>query len=37
MLLGTAPGRYWVLYGALIAESSAGVLYLPAWQARTPP
>ncbi len=36
MLLGTAPGRYWVLYGALIAESSAGVLYLPAWQARTP-
>ena len=36
MLLGTAPGHYWVLYGALIAESSAGVLYLPAWQARTP-
>ena len=36
MLLGTAPGRYWVLYGALIAESSAGVLYIPAWQARTP-
>ena len=36
MLLGTAPGRYWVLYGALIAESGAGVLYLPAWQARTP-
>jgi MFS family permease len=36
MLLGTAPGRYWVLYGALIAESSGGVLYLPAWQARTP-
>ncbi len=36
MLLGTAPGRYWVLYAALIAESSAGVLYLPAWQARTP-
>ena len=36
MLLGTAPGRYWVLYGALIAESSAGVLYIPAWRARTP-
>jgi MFS family permease len=36
MLLGTAPGRYWVLYGALIAESSGGVLYTPAWQARTP-
>jgi MFS family permease len=36
MLLGTAPGRYWVLYAALIAESSAGVLYIPAWQARTP-
>jgi MFS family permease len=36
MLLGTAPGQYWVLYAALIAESSAGVLYLPAWQARTP-
>jgi MFS family permease len=36
MLLGTAPAHYWVLYGALIAESSAGVLYLPAWQARTP-
>ena len=36
MLLGTTPGRYWVLYAALIAESSAGVLYLPAWQARTP-
>ena len=36
MLLGTAPGRFWVLYAALIAESSAGVLYIPAWQARTP-
>ena len=36
MLLGAAPGRYWVLYAALIAESSGGVLYLPAWQARTP-
>jgi MFS family permease len=36
MLLGIAPGRYWVLYAALIAESGAGVLYIPAWQARTP-
>jgi MFS family permease len=36
MLLGTSPGRYWVLYAALIAESSGGVLYTPAWQARTP-
>jgi MFS family permease len=36
MLLGTSPGRYWVLYAALIAESSGGVLYIPAWQARTP-
>jgi MFS family permease len=36
MLLGTSPGRYWVLYAALIAESSGGVLYNPAWQARTP-
>jgi len=36
MLLGTAPGRYWVLYAALLAESAGGVLYGPAWQARTP-
>jgi len=36
MLLGTSPGRYWVLYAALIAESSGGVLYVPAWRARTP-
>jgi MFS family permease len=36
MLLGTAPGRYWVLYAALMAESGGGVLYGPAWQARTP-
>jgi MFS family permease len=36
MLVGVAPGRYWVLYAALIAESSGGVLYLPAWRARTP-
>jgi MFS family permease len=36
MLLGTSPGRYWVLYVALIAESSGGVLYVPAMQAHTP-
>src|SRR5580692_1153954 len=36
MLLGIPPGRYWVLYAALIAENSCIVLYLPSWQARTP-
>jgi len=36
MLLGAAPGRYWVLYAALVAESAGGVLYVPAAQARTP-
>jgi predicted MFS family arabinose efflux permease len=36
MLLGTSPGRYWVLYAALAAESCGGVLYTPAEQARTP-
>jgi predicted MFS family arabinose efflux permease len=36
MLLGTAGGRYWVLYAALVAENSGLVLYWPAWQARTP-
>jgi MFS family permease len=36
MLLGTSPGRYWVLYAALIAESSGSVLYAPALQARVP-
>jgi MFS family permease len=36
MLLGTSPGRYWVLYAALIAENAGTVLYAPAWQARTP-
>ena len=36
MLLGTTPGRYWVLYAALIAESSGAVLYGPALQARIP-
>jgi predicted MFS family arabinose efflux permease len=36
MLLGTSPGRYWILYAALIAESSGAMLYAPALQARTP-
>jgi MFS family permease len=36
MLLGAAPGRYWVLYVALIAENAGVVLNTPAWQARTP-
>jgi predicted MFS family arabinose efflux permease len=36
MLLGTAPGRYWVLYAALIAENAGVVIYAPARQARTP-
>jgi len=36
MLLGTSPGRYWVLYAALAAESSGIALYAPAQQARTP-
>jgi predicted MFS family arabinose efflux permease len=36
MLLGTSPGRYWVLYAALIAENAGTVLYVPARQARTP-
>jgi len=36
MLLGTAPGRYWVLYAALVAENAGVVLNTPAWQARTP-
>jgi MFS family permease len=36
MVLGTSPGRYWVLYVALIAENGGIVLYAPAWQARTP-
>ncbi len=31
MLLGISPGRYWVLYIALIAESSGGVLYWPGY------
>lgn len=36
MLLGTSPGRYWILYVALVAENSGAVLYAPALQARTP-
>jgi predicted MFS family arabinose efflux permease/predicted enzyme related to lactoylglutathione lyase len=36
MLSGTAPGRYWILYVALIAENSGAVLIAPALQARTP-
>jgi predicted MFS family arabinose efflux permease len=36
MLLGTSPGRCWVLYVALIAENSGAVLYAPAMRARTP-
>ncbi len=36
MLLGTAPGRYWVLYAALVAENAGGVIYGPAALARTP-
>jgi predicted MFS family arabinose efflux permease len=36
MLLGISPGRYWVLYAALIAENAGTVLHAPALQARTP-
>lgn len=36
MLLGTAPGRYWVLYIALAAEAGTAVFYTPAIQARPP-
>ena len=36
MLLGTSPGRFWVLYAALVAENSCAVLYAPALLARTP-
>jgi MFS family permease len=36
MLLGTSPGRYWVLYAALAAENFGTVLYAPALQARVP-
>jgi predicted MFS family arabinose efflux permease len=36
MLLGTAPGRYWVLYAALAAESTGTAFCAPAAQARVP-
>jgi MFS family permease len=36
LLLGLAPGRLWVLYVALIAESSGNVLFASAMQALTP-
>lgn len=36
MLLGTAPGRFWVLYAALAAENAAAAFCAPAWQARVP-
>lgn len=36
MLLALSPGSYWVFYLALVAESSATVLFSPAWQAQTP-
>jgi predicted MFS family arabinose efflux permease len=36
MLLALAPGRYWIFYAALAAESSGSVLYAPALQARIP-
>lgn len=36
MLLAVAPGRYWIFYCALAAESSATALFVPALQAHTP-
>jgi predicted MFS family arabinose efflux permease len=36
MLFGLAPGRYWVFYAALIAESAATTFAIPAQQARIP-
>jgi MFS family permease len=36
MLLALSPGRYWIFYAALAAESSGAVLFAPAIQARTP-
>jgi MFS family permease len=36
MLAALAPGRYWVFYAALAAESGGSVLFAPASQARTP-
>src|ERR1700723_486864 len=36
MLAGLAPGRFWVFYLALAAESSGTALFSPAEQAFTP-
>jgi predicted MFS family arabinose efflux permease len=36
MLAALSPGRYWIFYAALAAESSGSVLFAPAIQARTP-
>lgn len=36
MLLAIAPGRYWMFYLALAAESSATILFMPAVRARIP-
>lgn len=36
MLLGLGPGRYWVFYVALVAESSGTALAVPAIRARVP-
>jgi MFS family permease len=36
MLLALAPGRYWIFYAALIAESSGTAIAVPALQAWTP-
>ena len=36
MLAGLSPDRLWIVFVALVAESSAGVLYAPASRARTP-
>ena len=36
MLAALAPGRYWIIYAALAAESGGSVLFAPASQARTP-
>ena len=36
MLLALTPGRYWIFYAALIAESSGTAVAIPALRARTP-
>ncbi|MGN6681550.1 MAG: MFS transporter, partial [Streptosporangiaceae bacterium] len=36
LLLGLAPGRLWVIYASLAAESAGSVLFAPAIQARIP-